>query len=637
MLVQRFPAETLNRTLIPRVDWHPYPTITDRAAWASLPESVRQSHIARGESRLNYAWPSLPATLFLEYVRNGNRTHYQKPSFARRAAVGDLVIAECMEAQGRFLDDIVNGIWMICEESYWGVPAHIRVQKAGPGLPDTAEPTVDLFAAETSALLAWVSYLLGDQLDTVSPLVRPRIAREINRRILTPLLERDDFFWMGFTADRPRVNNWNPWIVSNWLASVLLIEDDEVRRRQSVVKAMHTVDNFIDPYPQDGGCDEGPSYWGRAGASLFDCLELLHSATNGAIDLYAEPLIQEIGRFIYRVQIDGDYYINFADAPAVVTPDAALVYRYGQRIDDAEMMALGASLAAEQKLHQVGLAKQGGDVPVSLGRLLPALFALDEMPTAGEPPLVRDVWLAEIEVMVARDQEGKTDGLYVAAKGGHNQESHNHNDIGNFVIYTDGRPVIVDAGVETYTAKTFSAQRYEIWTMQSAYHSLLPTIDGVQQAPGAEFAARHADYQVAEDAARLILDIGGAYPAAANVTSWTRTITLNRGRNVTIEDEYVLSVPAAEIALSLLTPCAADLAKAGRIVFAPRAIRAGRQAGRGELMYHAATFTAHSETVAITDERLGGIWGDSLTRVILRATQPVPKNRWRFCFTQSPT
>ena len=153
--------------------------------------------------------------------------------------------------KGRFLDDITNGIWCICEESFWGVPAHIGVQKAGSGLPDTAEPIVDLFAAETSELLAWTVYLLGAQLDAVSPLIVPRIAREMQYRILTPLLEREDFGWMGYSG--ARVNNWNPWIVSNWLTSTLLMETDDARRVASVFKAMQAVDHFIDPYPKDGG------------------------------------------------------------------------------------------------------------------------------------------------------------------------------------------------------------------------------------------------------------------------------------------------------------------------------------------------------------------------------------------------
>lgn len=637
MLHQRYSLETIESVLVPKDEWHPHPTIHERDGWNALPTAVRQAHIAAGEALLGWDVPALPATLFLEFVRNGNRENYQVPHFARRSGLEKLVIAECVENEGRFLDDIVNGVWAICEETYWGVPAHIGVQQAGRGLPDFAEPTVDLFAAETGNLLAWIDYLLGDTLDTISPLVRQRMVGEIDRRILTPLENREDFPWMGFLPrpDGRPVNNWNPWICSNWLSALLLVETDEGRRQRSVQKILRTVDFFIDPYPRDGGCDEGPSYWGRAGASLFDCLDLLESATNGAIDVYDEPLIQEIGRFIYRVQIDGAYYINFADAPALVFPDAAVVYRYGQRIDDAQMMALGEWLAVEQGLHEHGYSENGPRSAVNFQRLLRGLFALADMRTENvAPPLPRDVWLDEIQVMVARDEEGASRGLFVAAKGGHNAESHNHNDIGNFIVYVDGKPVIVDAGVETYTAKTFSPQRYEIWTMQSAYHSLLPTLDGVQQLPGRQFQASEVTHAQSDAKSTLSLNIASAYPPGANIERWVRTVTLNRGEDVQIRDEYALTEPVDEIVLSIVTPCAVELGEAGIIRFGERETVPGRRSGTGQLRYPAELFRATTETIPITDERMGGTWGQSITRVVLRAEQPSQRGSWDFQFMQ---
>jgi hypothetical protein len=646
MLNQHYSQENLRTLLLTRDQWQPYPTLSDREAWSALPASVRAGLTGAGEALLGYEWPALPATLFLQFSRMGNRRNYEIPHFARRAALGSLVLAECVEGHGRFLDDIANGVWTICEESFWGVPAHIRVQRLGNTLPDTGEPIVDLFAAESAALLAWIDYLLGDRLDAVSPAIRPRLAREIDTRMLTPCLEREDFSWMGFVPRYPghRVNNWNPWICSNWLACALLMETDETKRQASVYKAMRALDNFIDPYPKDGGCDEGPSYWGRAGASLFDCLELLYSASNGGIDVYGEPLIQEIGRFIHRVQIDGDYYINFADAPALVYPDAMLVYRYGLRIGDADMAAFGAWLAGRQEVADggseesaalAGLPKTSAlrrrNVPTSLGRKLPALFTLATLPAGPSlaPPLPGLVWLPEIEVMVARDLDGSPEGLFLAAKGGHNDESHNHNDIGNFVVYVDGQPVIVDAGVETYTAKTFGPQRYEIWTMQSAYHSLLPTLDGVQQEPGAQFKAsdvvQHDDGQQAQ----LSLDIAAAYPPAARLKQWRRTVTLHRKQAVEVVDQYELNQPANEITLSIVTPAAVRL-EPGLIYFDKRAFLPDRVSGAGALHYPAEVFTLSSEEIPITDERLGGIWGESLTRVVLRAEQPPLQTTWRF-------
>lgn len=636
MLHQRYSLHDLPQLITPRADYHPYPTIEDRAAWDSLPAPVAAAHRQRAEAYLNYDYPSLPATLFLQYSRIGNRRNYERPHFERRGSLEMLVTAECIEGEGRFLDDIANGIWAICEESYWGVPAHIRVQQAGNTLPDAAEPTVDLFAAETGNLIAWAYYLLGDRLDAVSPVIRERMALELDRRILTPLFVRDDFHWMGFALRKgqQRVNNWNPWICSNWLSAVLLMETDNHRRLATVHKIMRAVDNFIDPYPADGGCDEGPSYWGRAGASLFDNLELLHSASRGQIDLYDEPLIQEIGRFVYRVHIDDDYYINFADAPALVYPDGVLVYRYGERIRDPLMMTQGLWLAQRKKLAERGYVADGDIRQNNFQRLLRGLFSLADLPDAPvRPPQIRDIWLPVIEVMVARDKAGSAEGFFLGAKGGHNAESHNHNDIGNFVVYRDGKPLLVDAGVETYTAATFGPNRYDIWTMQSAYHSLLPTVDGVMQSPGIEFAARDVAHAADDATAQFSVEIAGSYPPAAKISAWKRTLRLERGVGVTIRDEYTLSGPAAEVTASLITPCAVDISQPGLIKLSERAILDGRLSASGQVTYDPAIFSAAVETVALTDERMGGTWGAELYRVVLTAANPTQSGTWTYRIT----
>jgi hypothetical protein len=625
MLTERIPLASLQKALIPRDAWRPFPTAEARDAWTALPETVRRSHIARGEQALSHDWPSLPATLLLDYARNGNRSRYERVSFSRRGMLCDLVIAECMEGEGRFVDPVVNGIWAICEESYWGVPAHLSMQKAGPGLPDTSEPTVDLFVGETVSLLAWAVYLLGPQLDAVSPLIRPRVQQEVERRVLVPCLERDDFWWMGFGSRR--VNNWNPWCNSNWLAAALLLERDPERRLAAVVKSLRSLDRFIDPYPRDGGCDEGPGYWGRAGASLFDCLELLHSATGGVIDVYNEPLIQEMGRYIYRAQIHDRYFLNFADAPALVSPSAALVFRYGRRIGDGRMAALGAWAADRQDLRHRGVSD-------SLGRQLPALFDLsDLLSTEPVQPLPRDVYLGEIQVMTARDQEGSEKGLYVAAKGGHNAESHNHNDIGNFVVYLDGRPVLIDAGVETYSAKTFGPNRYDIWTMQSAYHNL-PTVNGVTQKAGGEYAAREVACRADDASAHLTLDIAGAYPPEAGLSAWVRTVALHRGQAIQVTDAYHLSQPAPDLTLSLLTPCAVVLEGPGQIALNPVSLADDRASGSAHLHYDADRLKASAEEIRIEDDRLRQIWGERLTRILLRAERPPLQDTWTLRVTR---
>lgn len=624
LLAQTYPLETLGSVLVPRESWKPFPTIEEPDGFEKIPQSVRQAYIQEAEKLLETSWAPLPASVFLEFVRSGNRSNFEALTFGRRRNLATLVLAEAFERKGRFMDQILNGVWAICEESFWGVPAHIGAQKAGPGLPDVSESIIDLFAAETGMLLAWTHYLVGTELNKISPLITARIETEVDRRILTPFLERDDFGWMGFrwrnNKDTMRpVNNWNPWINSNVLACALLLEKDPERRIQLVYKVMDSVDNFMEPYPSDGGCDEGPSYWSRAGGSLFDTLELLHSASNSRIDIFDQPLIREIGRYIYRTYIDDTYYLNFADASARMNPEAPLIYRYGKAIEDPTLTGFGVFLARQQNLGSDVVAANFG----ALGRALPALFVLDEM-NAGKPvePLVRDTWFPDLEVAIARSTEGSNQGFYIAAKGGHNAESHNHNDVGNFILYHDGRPVLIDAGAQTYTAQTFSSRRYELWNNQSAYHNV-PSINGVMQQAGASYSASEIEYEADDKRTVFSLDLAGAYPEEAAVESWKRTVTLNRGKNVTIREDYQLSSYVAPTTLNFLTPLEPDVSTAGQVRLTdPTTSRTY------VIAYDTKRFEPSFEKISISDNRMTSSWGSELIRVVLTSKTDRLKDRF---------
>jgi hypothetical protein len=609
LLTGRFTEQDLGRVLVPRGSWHPYPGIDDRAAWNTVPEKIRTAWVESAVRHLDSAWPPLPATAFLEYARSGNRSGFERLSFERRERLARFVVAEVFENKGRFLDSIANGLWAICEESYWGVPAHLGMQRRGTGLPDVTEPTVDLFSAETGSLLAWTVYLLGDRLDRISPLLNERSYQEVDRRILTPNLQRDDFWWMGFRTER-ELNNWNPWINSNWLTAALILERDEQKRRSAVFKIMRSLDKFLNSYPEDGGCDEGPGYWGRAGASLFECLEMLQGATRGAVNYCSDPLVCRIGQYIYKIYIKDDYYVNFADASGKNNPEAGLVYRYGKSIDDPMMAGFGAFLAGRQD-RGAKIGFQRGD---SLGRLLPDLLHVQDLrATRPVEPLLRDFWLPDLQVMGARSYPDSSKGFYLAAKGGHNAESHNHNDVGNFVVYVDGRPVLIDVGVGTYTAKTFSPERYEIWTMQSAYHNL-PSINGFLQKDGRQFHAENVVYKADDAAATFSLDIAKAYPAEARVNSWIRTLTLARQKSVELLERYSLEAFLKPFTLSLMTPLRVDVSVPGQISLKDEKSETGPYLA---IIFDRAQFKVASEEIPLTDARLSAVWGKRLARIQL--------------------
>jgi len=619
LLTRAMDGTTLRPLLAPAAGFHPQPTLADRAAWDGLPAAIRQALVAAGEKRLGEPWEILRATVQLGFVRTGNRADFEAPHAARRGRLSELVLAECAENRGRFLDAIADGLWLICEETFWGGAAHLFMQRRGFGLPDVTEPTVDLGVGETAALLAWTHYLLGPRLDAVHPLVRERVRLELDRRVLTPCLERDDFWWMGWHRDNRPVNNWNPWCCSNWLACVLLLEADPDRRTRAVHKIMRILDIFIDHQPADGGCDEGPNYWARAAGSLFECLDLLHAASGGKIDLFGEPLIREMGRFVQRTHVAGLWFVNFADSPVHPGTESTTLYLYGRAIRDPEMTAFAAWLFQERKNLQLG---------GSMSRALPRLWldaALND--PAARPPLYRDSWLAELQIMVARDRAGSRDGFFVAAKGGHNEESHNHNDVGTLIAYLDGWPLLIDVGVETYTAKTFDAKhRYDIWTMQSQWHNL-PTVNGQWQHNGREFAASEARYTCTDEAATLQLELARAWPKAAGIASWIRTVRLQRGSAVVVTDDYSLTAAKEPAVFNFITSRPVDLATPGQVRLGafPEA-----PASRGAVLaYDAATFRAEVDPVDITDPQLRNSW-ERIFRVRLTERTATPRARREF-------
>ena len=621
LLSGKYSKENLAAILIPQAKWTPFPKTSDRTGWAKADEAMMKSFVKQAEGYLSYDWPSIPATKSLLIERTGDRNEYQNISFKKRDVLGTLLLAEIYENKGRFIDPIINGVWSICEESFWGASAHLPQTKEYAGLMDVSQPFVELFSAETATYLAWVDYFLGDKLDAVSPQIRKRIYYETNNRIFQPLMTKQHG-WMTKNANGRPPNNWNPWICSNWLNSVLLLEKDETKRVAAVSKILSVLDEFVNPYPQDGGCDEGPGYWGAAGASLYDNIAMLNLASNNAFKyVYEDEKFKNMGRFIYRAQIGKNYFLNFADADPQPTMAANMIYRYGKDINDAEMMKFGAFYRQPEE------GKLGR---YHYFRNLFALFMQDEYRKAVQDlPLPSNVWLPDIQVMVARDKEGTTKGLFLAAKGGHNDESHNHNDIGNYVVYYDGQPVLIDVGRGTYTRKTFSSRRYDIWYNCSDFHNV-PSINGTTQPPGAKFKASNVSYKQDKKFAELSLDISKSYPDTAGVNSWQRSIRLNREKNVEVND--VISLKKADkITEHLMTCYPAEVSKPGELVihYKPKE----DEAKDFVVKYNAAQMQASVEKIPLTAmEDKGTIekWGDTIYRINFNVIAPKTSDKISF-------
>ena len=191
--------------------------------------------------------------------------------------------------------------------------------------------------------------------------------------------------------------------------------------------------------------------------------------------------------------------------------------------------------------------------------------------------------------------------------------------------------------------------------MQSAFHSL-PTVNGAMQEAGRAFRAKDVVYNTTAATAELAMDIAPAYPAAAGITSWVRTVRLNRGRDIVVSDAFSLARPTRDVSLNLMTPCDVAETSPGVLRLAcalgpfedPRiapsyvegrqtqgalsASKGGRIGGPADLVVfarydaRAAQFTV--ERIPLDDPSLTASWGDHLNRIVLTPREAAQRATW---------
>lgn len=591
--------------------WTPFPTIADRTGWQRVDARLDRAELAAvGEAD----FPALTASLWQDYGRTGNRTRFEARYFTRREQLNSLV---CLAgATGEISDALVDRLWALLEESAWWVPCHDTAAHDRQVLPQADDPVVDLFAAQTGAQLALVRHVLAPGLDEIAPLLSARIAAEVERRIITPYLARDDWWWLG-QVDHP-INNWNPWINLNTLIATLLVVQDPQRRLELVRRIVHSLDAYLADMPTDGGCTEGQGYWAVAASKVVDAVVILDEVTGGSLAATTLPQIVASARYPVAMHIADRAMVQHADGNARCDQNPQLLYRYGRAVDDTDLQRFALFLRDRPIERGTGLA--------NLWDRLCELFdhEFHDQPVGTDAPYPAVSWFATTEVLAARERSGSPDGLFLAVKGGHNEEDHNHNDVGSFSIALDGRPLVIDAGVNDYTAQTFGPDRYALWTMQSGWHNL-PRINGQDQQPGERFRATATTVSGVDgpdtDTVGFSTELRQAWGEAAGVESWQRELVLDRRADrIRLTDRWELS---ATTGLDLPLVCAAE----------PHPD--GERTRIGDLLVEHPGLTGTVEVQPIpAGDRLEPTWGSQVWRLVLTPAAVEARGSWVLTFTR---
>jgi hypothetical protein len=437
----------------------------------------------------------LPYSAFLRFFDDGNRQEYEDHYFQRRRRLEVFALAFLSGRGERFLGPLQNVLAAVCDESTWALPAHL----ATPGETNT----VDLFAAETASALAEIRCLLEGRLD---PALVQRIDDQIHRRVLQPYeAPRTPWHWEACTHNWAAVCGGGVGIAALWLA-------DTPRLKALLARVGPTLDGYLSGFSADGICLEGMDYWTYGFGYFVAFAELLKDRSQGQIDLLGHPALVErlaaIAAFPAEGRLGNRDFARFSDALDEFRYPPGVVSRLAQRLGAPQ--GLPASLA--ETLADDTYCRWAR-------RLRDFLWTAPGNEAPGPTDPVR--WFADSQWLVARGR-AHDQAVGLAAKGGHNDEPHNHNDLGAFQLVVGDHAYLDDLGAGRYERDYFREGRYGYFVNSSRSHSV-PLVNGQEQAAGPDRRATEVEFSL--EGLHLTMDIAGAY-IAPGLRSLKRTTRL---------------------------------------------------------------------------------------------------------------
>lgn len=449
--------------------------------------------------------PTLDMDTFDLFKKTGSRQQYEQLYFARRKRLTALALMVIIQpCEERYVKGLQNIIEAICEEFTWCLPAHY----------DDAR-SIDLFAAETAFTLAELSELIGERLPES---LRQRMRQEVLHRVLEPFLAEESIWW------EKAEHNWASVCAGSIGAAAIYYLKDEQEKLEAILqRSEQAMIHYLDGFDDDGACKEGYSYWQYGFGYFIYFMDLLRAYRNGQSRLLATEKVKQIALFQQKCFLSGKSVVNFSDSLPQVG-----VY-----------MGLTQYLHAQYK--EVHIPEENAAASFHedhCGRWAPAVRnLLWTMEDNGAPWRNETYIMKQAQWLVSRAERAGSSFAF-AAKGGHNAEPHNHNDLGHFILAVDGHSLLVDAGSGLYTRDYFGEKRYEYICASSAGHSV-PIIDGELQQPGSHSRAVLLQCETSDDVDSMTLDLREAY-ASKHLSGFTRKFQWEKTRGrLVLHDEFL--------------------------------------------------------------------------------------------------
>lgn len=473
------------------------PKADDRAAWSRWQDDPFGQRVLQTARELAAGpFPDYTNTTWLASLEQQSVTVINAALGVARKRQMLFLIAEAIFDAGEFLGVIESDARAICRLNTWTHPGNDLKRLNYDG--KTVEP--DLVAVHFAEALALTDYILEHRLPAA---FRELIRTETHRRLFDPLRQRietgrDLYWWITVK------HNWSSVCLGCTAHAAMALLPDAAERAWWLAFAHANVLNFRDSFTDDGFCTEGVAYWGYGFSHYIFIGELLRVATRDTIDLLAEPKMARAARFPLRTEIQPGVYPAFADCNLDVNPPRWARLWLDNRLGTppGPVKPVPADI---DPLADIGF---GVDALVWLFRTR----APRQPVQLNAAPALRN-WFEQSALLICRSAPATTRRFAATLLGGNNGVNHNHNDLGTFTVVLDGRTLILDPGLETYSYRTFSEKRYESQLLNSYGHPV-PRVAGRLQEAGPEWRARVLAKEFTADTDRMVLDLRGAYDVA---------------------------------------------------------------------------------------------------------------------------
>ncbi len=490
---------------------------------------------ARAEKECAEPLPELTDELYSGFHRTGSRLAFESVYFERRRRLARAVISlllcdEDDPLRKGLADSAVSKITSVFEEVSWALPAHVNSHASD--VTSGKDPLeIDLFCTETANVMAELIDLLGGVMPAS---LRERIRGRLLHQVFATYLDESltpRFEWKHCT------NNWNAVCHQGIVGAALSQLDDPRLLAEILASAAKCLPFFLSGFGDDGGCSEGPGYWNYGFGWFAELNRQLESRTDGELSLFeGDQHIHAIARYGPRVSLSGGNLVNFSDTGASGGLSPSLLAYLGDRLGDQELH----HLALEN--YQMILEK-GIDLEAERCDLFHLTRLILRCPGDLSAPAVftrRDCYMPDLAVLVSHGTDSRGHLWEFAAKAGHNDEHHNHNDCGNYILNIDGVRLVTEIGAPDYVKDFFGPKRYEFLAARSLGHSL-PVINGREQEAGRIHASKILSHSLTADDSDFLIDATACYPAEAGCRKFVRAFHLDKtAGTMTVEDEFEL-------------------------------------------------------------------------------------------------